>query len=855
MEYARTVGANPWIGQHPVAPQIPHPKQEQFLLHGQTLELFYGGGGAGGKSQAIWYGALQYANVPGYAALILRRTYADLAKPGALMDRSKEYFAGFEGRHKPLWSEKHKRWVFPGGGSITFGFLQHDGDEQQYKSSEFTYIAFDELTDFTEKQYTFLFTRLRKRSVGPLATVPLRMRSASNPGGPGHSWCKKRFVDEKTRTNGRVFIPALMADNPSVDADEYNASLANTDPLTRARIKSGDWEAIEGGRFKSAWFPRYKHRGDMITFQREGEAQGYSVNLWQCTRFGTIDPATSAKTAADWTVATAWLITPRYDLVLLDVDRFQAEIPDQMPKVQSFYDRWKLAYIGIETVASNNALYQLARRSQMIVKYLNPMSQDKLVRATPAMVLAESGRIWLPFAPIHRRSADGQRESGIEDYESELYRFTGDEKKDDHDDCVDCTLAGTMIRTSEGVKPVETIRAGDMVLTHEGRYRPVTRVMNRVAPRVYSLRVVGRLPLIVTENHRLLAHLARRRGRCGGLDWVPKAEWLSIRDGLSNRIHGLTTVWDRTIEDVANVDLLPFAPPGTRLHDGRLFPTTYGGARLSPTGNTIPRFVPVDELMCRIIGYFAAEGSCTRHQVQFSSSVGEVALHAMVERWAKTLGLDVSRKARAGAMSVYFGSVAARNWFAEAFGRRTEKHLPHWAMRLPPAKLKAILTGYLAGGGHFAKSGWTCNTISETLATQLLELSARLGLPATIRKHAKRVGNDQYYVRWSSSASARIAAFTPEWMIRGKQVRWEGCNGETADQTHVRLVTGRLVGRIRSIEEVPGPVKVYNLAVAEDESYVANGTVVHNCLSYATYCRAGVAPAFSSGGGPMILGV
>jgi hypothetical protein len=138
-----------------------------------------GGAGGGGKSQALWYGALQFVMVPGYAALVLRRTYADLAKAGALMERSKEYLAG----SGAVWNERDKKWTFPSGATVTFGYLQHEDDKYQYKSSEFQYVAFDELTDFTESQYTFLFTRLRKKQAGPVADVPLRMRSASNPGG------------------------------------------------------------------------------------------------------------------------------------------------------------------------------------------------------------------------------------------------------------------------------------------------------------------------------------------------------------------------------------------------------------------------------------------------------------------------------------------------------------------------------------------------------------------------------------------------------------------------------------------------------------------------------------------------
>jgi hypothetical protein len=188
----------------------------------------------------------------------------------------------------------------------------------------------------------------------------------------------------------------------------------------------------EGNRFKKEWFlHRYTHRGDYLVLHRPGEAAGYEVNVWQCRRFGTCDPATSAKTAADFTVLGAWLVTPRHDLVWLDCDRFRAEIPDQLPRLLAFCDKWKLASMGIEAVASNQALLQLASRSRVPARRLNPLGQDKLVRAATALVLAEARRVWLP-APGVRAGFP------LDEVEGELLTFSGDEKLDDHDDVPDC---------------------------------------------------------------------------------------------------------------------------------------------------------------------------------------------------------------------------------------------------------------------------------------------------------------------------------------------------------------------------------------------------------------------------------
>lgn len=191
--------------------------------------------------------ALQYVDVPGYAALLLRRTYSDLALPGALMDRAHEWLDATDAS----WNNETHTWAFPSGASVSFGYLDHEGGEQRYRSSEFQFIGFDELTAFSEYQYRFLFTRLR-RNAG--IKVPLRMRSASNPGGPGHEWVKARFI-----TGGgadRPFVPARIADNPYIDQAAYRQSLALLDPVTRAQYEDGNWDIqLEGGVARREWFP------------------------------------------------------------------------------------------------------------------------------------------------------------------------------------------------------------------------------------------------------------------------------------------------------------------------------------------------------------------------------------------------------------------------------------------------------------------------------------------------------------------------------------------------------------------------------------------------------------------------
>lgn len=263
-------------------PHTPTPRQAAFLLL-SCKEAMFGGAAGGGKSDALLMAALQYVDVPGYAALLLRRTFADLALPKALMDRAGEWLAGTAAR----WSERDKTWTFPSGATITFGYLETERDKYRYQGAEFQFIGFDELTQFMSSQYTYLFSRLR-RIVG--VPVPLRMRSATNPGGVGHAWVKQRLIVEG-RDHGRVFVPSRLEDNPHVDQEAYEASLAELPPLERAQLRNGDWDAEEVG----GWFDR---RRIPLVDPSAVPPLRRAVRFWDCA-------ATAPSTAnpdPDWTV-------------------------------------------------------------------------------------------------------------------------------------------------------------------------------------------------------------------------------------------------------------------------------------------------------------------------------------------------------------------------------------------------------------------------------------------------------------------------------------------------------------------------------------------------------------------------
>lgn len=278
----------------PFSPHAPGPKQKAFLeLDG--LEAFYGGAAGGGKSDALLLAALQYVDVPGYSAVIFRKTKTDLALADSIKARADSWWMGTRAK----WDAELNGYRFPTGvgqpdATISFGYLQHEQDKYRYQGAAWQFCGVDEIGQWSESAYRYLFSRLRRLKGMP---VPLRMRSAGNPGGVGHEWVKKRFVahawtsdgaDYKEylrrrragaqpwppylvsppsteamalarelgrRAAGAVYVPAFAEDNPGLDIEEYRLSLVHLDPTERAQLEDGDWDAVASGEyFKPTYF-------------------------------------------------------------------------------------------------------------------------------------------------------------------------------------------------------------------------------------------------------------------------------------------------------------------------------------------------------------------------------------------------------------------------------------------------------------------------------------------------------------------------------------------------------------------------------------------------------------------------
>lgn len=233
------------VGCDPIPPKpmrcirVSNPKS--LFLVGRTMIPTH-------NSWSLLMSALQWVDTPDYHAMLFRPTLTEFDMAGGLIELSHKWL----GPTDASWNGSKRQWTFPSGATVRFAYLRKLSDLTHYPGGGVSFLGFDELTLITEQLYLGVFRLLRQALGGPLDKVPLRVRSASNPGNVGHGWVKGRFITPETREPGAVFVPATIHDNPSLDYETYiNTVLGHMHPVDRLRLVGGDWDVMEeGGKFK-----------------------------------------------------------------------------------------------------------------------------------------------------------------------------------------------------------------------------------------------------------------------------------------------------------------------------------------------------------------------------------------------------------------------------------------------------------------------------------------------------------------------------------------------------------------------------------------------------------------------------
>ena len=219
---------------------VPNAKQKLFFAS-RARYTAYGGARGGGKSWALRRKLVALClHYPGIRCLLVRRSYAEL-KANHVDPLLREY------ARLMTYRETDKRLDLPNRSSIQLGYCSSNRDVLRYQGQEYDIIAIDEATQLNEYQFSIFKACLR--GVG---AVPRRMYLTCNPGGVGHAWVKRLFIDRAFRPDEDPddyrFIPAQVYDNPVLTAadPDYVRQLESLPEKLRNAWLLGRWDVFEG---------------------------------------------------------------------------------------------------------------------------------------------------------------------------------------------------------------------------------------------------------------------------------------------------------------------------------------------------------------------------------------------------------------------------------------------------------------------------------------------------------------------------------------------------------------------------------------------------------------------------------
>ena len=576
-------------------------------------------------------------------------------------------------------------------------------------------------------------------------------------------------------------------------------------------------------RFKREWIEKCKTRG-------EGKTTIYAIREIPpgCKVYIGVDLAVGRKQKNDRTVYFVLLIHPNGDRqpLWIEAGRFLAD--EIMDRVVDLHQRFHGIFV-VENVAAQDYLVQLLNKwtSIPIIPFTTGKNKADPSFGVEAMAVEFANGKWI--IPNDGGKCDPELKVWIDEilgYQPDAH--TGDS-------LMSCLAPGAMVTTAKGLIPIEHIREGDLVLTHRGRWRTVTgTTVHHHLGDVIHIKPSGLMPLLATPNHPVWKAAARferkyRTNRLQPNQW----EWArsdALRSGRKQRGDYVFSPTPESWPHYAptRVDLAAFIVERKQKWGGR-WHVAENELRWAQT-TVQSRWLTIDEEAAVLIGLYLAKGNLGGNKTQavFSFHRRELHLRSFVHEQALRLfSANTSRE-------VVHNAIAAR--FLAQLGTMERKAMPWPWMAWPLALRVAVVRGWFMGdgtqsGGNLAGVSIAANWIEQariTLAESGLCPQVGVFLKAGPRSFQGKPSTcrTSWRLALSASDSARLLS-NP---LPVEQSHWANLPWPTRERTNSGALPwdGGLAVRLTDVHTVAYEGPVYNLHVEDDESYVANGTAVHN---------------------------
>ena len=386
-----------------------------------------------------------------------------------------------------------------------------------------------------------------------------------------------------------------------------------------------------------------------------------------------------------------------------------------------------------------------------------------------------------------------------------------------------CFEKGAPIKTPEGIKKIEDVKEGDVVLTHTNSYKKVYKTMKRKHNgTMCTINYYGdtRQKIRITGGHPILA-VKRQKAEYKNSEW--KQEWVESKD-LEKSDYVAIPIERNVISQ-----------------DSRFFSVKIGRGR--HPAKTIQFKISTDKDFFRLVGYYLAEGSVMgKNYLTFTFSKNERKylddVTELLEKFFGKYPLEY-KEYKNGISLVLCSTVAARIFKQEFNSGAKSKSLPKWFMLEAPEKQSEFIKGYWSGDGSFTNKEYSwgtkrmfrINTISELLAEQTRDLLLRLNIFASINVWNRKTPRSNSFVVYVGGSHLDKFA-----NVVGKNINQSETNSELLLKqellSYAQITENYAFVPIKEIKkETVSDVEVYNFSVVEDESYVSHGIVVHNCTA------------------------